>query len=587
MDISFEMTGEALRYAVLGWPVLPEKEKVPLISNWPEQATIAEAVINRYWGEEHPGAGIGALTGQRSSLVVLDVDSRNGGFESLSAIFTEEELEALVTPMSLTGGGGNHYFFRHPGERFKTVQGLLPGIDLLADGSKVTLPPSLHKNGKRYAWETSPFDVPLAPLPHKVLELVNRKRQKACGYGDSEPIPRGERNSRLTAMGGALRKQGASREVIETALLAANEHQCVDEPLQEREVRDIAKSVARYRPNPDHAPAVFIPRVLSAAELQGMVFPPPRWAVPDLIPEGLTILAGAPKTGKSFFALGLCLAVALGGIALSRIPTSPGDVLLVALEDPMQRIQNRIKSLGLGTPWPERLHLMNECPRAHEGGLDFLNGWLGDHPDTRLVVVDTLQKYRKPHGRNNNAYEADYEAAGGLKQIADRHHAGILVLHHTKKGEVSDPLEGVSGTMGLSGAADTTLVLKRARGQGKADLFITGRDIEERTLALLFDELGWKLEGNAEEVRLSESRKSVLQVVEGIGRPMTPKEIAETLDRPGGTIRRLVHELAISKDLIPLEGSRYITPNMANLQNEANRANGANTLSLFPDVRVD
>jgi hypothetical protein len=162
-----------------------------------------------------------------------------------------------------------------------------------------------------------------------------------------------------------------------------------------------------------------------------------------------------------------------------------------------------------------------------------------------------------------------------------------LVLHHTKKGEVADPLEGVSGTMGLSGAADTTLVLKRARGQGKADLFITGRDIEERTLALLFNELGWELEGNAEEVRLSESRKSVLQVVEGIGRPMTPKEIAETLDRPGGSIRRLVRELAISKDLIALEGSRYITPNMANLQNEANRANGANTLSLFPDVRVD
>jgi hypothetical protein len=204
-----------------------------------------------------------------------------------------------------------------------------------------------------------------------------------------------------------------------------------------------------------------------------------------------------------------------------------------------------------------------------------------------LVVIDTFQKFRKPQGRNSNAYEVDYEAAGGLKTVADRHNVGILVLHHTKKGETIDPLEGVSGTMGISGAADTTLVLKRARGQEKADLFITGRDVEERTLALKFDDMGWKLEGDAEEVRRSDSRNAVLQAIEAAGYPMTPKEIAEYMERPRGTVRRLVSELVKGKLLTPLEGDRYITANRENIANIANRANRANSPDLFGGVRLE
>lgn len=595
---------EAKRYAAIGWPIIPDHNptpgggcscenpncdkagKHPRLSAWTVEASTVPATLDR-WGRQWPDMNISVLTGPRSNLVVLDVDPRNGGGESLSALFSPEELEALRTPIALTGGGGNHYYFKYPGSPFKTLE-LLPGIELKADGAKVTLPPSLHKSGNRYAWETSPFEVEPAPLPQKILEMIARKRKKErAEYGDGEPIPKGQRNCRLTAMAGALRKQGASREAIEAALMKVNETQCKEDPLEEREIMAIAKSVSRYRPEPDPAPRTFIPRILSAADLQNMVFPPPKWAVPGLIPEGLSILAGAPKAGKSFFALAVCLSVAQGGMALSSIETEAGDVLLIALEDPMPRLQRRIDSLALGEAWPERLYVMNDCPRAHEGGIAFLDGWLEEHPGTRLVVIDTFQKFRKPQGRNSNAYEVDYEAAGGLKTVADRHNVGILVLHHTKKGETIDPLEGVSGTMGISGAADTTLVLKRARGQEKADLFITGRDVEERTLALKFDDMGWKLEGDAEEVRRSDSRNAVLQAIEAAGYPMTPKEIAEYMERPRGTVRRLVSELVKGKLLTPLEGDRYITANMTNMTNRANRANRANSPDLFGGVRLE
>ncbi|NMC34029.1 MAG: AAA family ATPase [Veillonellaceae bacterium] len=564
---------EAKRYASLSWPIIPDHTvspdgacscrnpecenpgKHPRIKAWTVGASTAPAVLER-WGREYPEMNISVLTGPRSNLAVLDVDPRNGGAESLSALFSPEELETLRTPIALTGGGGNHYYFKYPGSPFKSIPNLLPGIELKADGSKVTLPPSLHKSGERYAWETSPFDVEPAPLPQKVLELIVRKRQKdRTTYGEGEPIPNGERNNRLTALAGALRKQGACREAIEAALMKINEKQCT-RPLEEREILAIAKSVSRYKPEPTLLPKNRIPNILSAAELQKMVFPPAKWAVPSLIPEGLTILAGAPKTGKSFFALSVCLSIAQGGIALSAIETSPGEVLLIALEDPMRRLQERIESLALGEAWPERLHILNECPRAHEGGVAFLDNWLEEHPDTRLVVIDTFQKFRKPQGGNSNAYEVDYEAAGGLKAIADKHGVGILVLHHTRKGETIDPLEAVSGTMGLSGAADTILVLKRAKGQGKADLFITGRDVEEHTLALRFDDLGWKLEGNADEVRITEGRQEILSLLKSSLVPLSPKKIAEGLERKNNsTIRNILSKMADKGQILNLGGT--------------------------------
>jgi len=146
-------------------------------------------------------------------------------------------------------------------------------------------------------------------------------------------------------------------------------------------------------------------------DLWHKAFPAVRWAVPGLIPEGVAILAGSPKIGKSWLALGVAVAVATGGIALGRIPVEPGEVLYLALEDTQRRLQKRLQRVlpaDCGQP-SGRLHFVTEWPRLHAGGVERFERWLTDHPETRLVIIDTLEKVR-PHtaSLDRSMYTADY-----------------------------------------------------------------------------------------------------------------------------------------------------------------------------------
>src|SRR5262249_43451065 len=125
-------------------------------------------------------------------------------------------------------------------------------------------------------------------------------------------------------------------------------------------------------------------------------------------------------------------------------------------------------------------------PRQDDGGLEAVERWLTKHRGgARLVIVDTWPKFRpRPRGRNGDRYAEDYQDAADLKGLLDRHAVAGLALVHCRKLGSEDPLEEVSGTLGLTGAADTTLVLRRDRGKHDATLFVTGRDVEEREVAL-------------------------------------------------------------------------------------------------------
>lgn len=300
----------------------------------------------------------------------------------------------------------------------------------------------------------------------------------------------------------------------------------------------------------------------SAAAIVAMVIPDAKWAIPGIICEGLNILAGGQKLGKSWLALSICIAIASGGRALGKIEVEEGDVLYLALEDTLRRLQDRLLKLMQGEPAPERLTIYTEWPRMDEEGLEWLREWLTQHPKARLVVIDTLKKIRPPRSKNGSIYDEDYDFMGELKRLADEFEVAFLVLHHVRKATAEDVFDTVSGSIGLTGAADATLVLTRSRGQKQGLLHLTGRDVEEQAeedaMALEWDsDTGcWTLVGKAAQVLISDERKQIVEILETIGRPLSPKEVSDMLNKNASTTRTLLQKMVIQGQ-ISSEGSKY------------------------------
>lgn len=282
-------------------------------------------------------------------------------------------------------------------------------------------------------------------------------------------------------------------------------------------------------------------RPITAKDLCAKTFAPPRWAVPDLLPEGLIILAGKPKAGKSWLALNLAVAVATGGVALGKIQVEAGEVLYLALEDSEPRLKGRIEKIMPFGDLPETLHLLTarDFPPLQKGGLEALDTWLTEHPQARLVIIDTLARVKPQRGKNQDSYDADTAIISDLQTISIKHRLALIVVHHTKKLATDDFVESVSGTFGLTGAADCIAVLIR-KGRMAADaLFkITGRDVPDIEKALKFhSDLGaWKILGEAQEYASSQDRQDILLILKETG-PKTPAQLSKIIDKSSGAVR--------------------------------------------------
>src|SRR5437016_3341732 len=302
-----------------------------------------------------------------------------------------------------------------------------------------------------------------------------------------------------------------------------------------RAAADAAWNAERGKPNGAAGGAATL-KLTTAADLVAREFREPKWAVPGIVAEGLTILAGKPKTGKSWAALDFAVAVAGGYAALGNIDCQQGDVLLLALEDNDRRLNQRLKAVLQGQPAPPALEIATQWWRADDGGLNDLHAWLGAHPNARLVVIDTLQMIRSDRSKTVGVYADDYQAIGRLKALADKWNVAFVVVHHLRKESAGDPLESVSGTAGITGSADTILVLTREPKDTLGLLYVRGRDVPEAEIAVQFDEATgkWLRLVGAADFRRSKERNAVIRALIDFGEPMTPAEIADALGkRPG------------------------------------------------------
>lgn len=307
-----------------------------------------------------------------------------------------------------------------------------------------------------------------------------------------------------------------------------------------------------------HAPRGF--KLTSAADLVARHFAEPKWAIPGIVAEGLAILAGRPKTGKSWASLDFAVAASGGYPALGNIDCQSGPVLLLALEDNDRRLNQRLKAVLQGLPAPASLDIATAWRRADNGGLDDLAAWLTTHPDARLVIIDTLQKIRGERSKNDGIYADDYAAIGGLKALSDKHGVPFLVVHHLRKDAASDPLESVSGTAGITGAADSILVLRREPNDSFGLLYVRGRDVPEAEIAMQFDDATgkWLRLVGADDFRRSKERNAIIRAMLDMGEPMTPAEIADAIGKPRGSgVRMLLSKMRKAGDIVRCANGRY------------------------------
>ena len=274
-------------------------------------------------------------------------------------------------------------------------------------------------------------------------------------------------------------------------------------------------------------------RTVDGETLMSQPLRPPDFVVDSLLSQGLHILAGSPKVGKSWLALWLAVTVAKGE-PVWNMAVRQGATLYPCLEDSVLRIQNRLFEITEDAP--DSVHFCTECRPIGQGLEEQIESFAAEHPGTVLVIIDTLQMVRPVH---DATYANDYRDLSALKQLADQLGLAILLIHHLRKEKAEDVFHRISGTTAISGAVDSSFTLvEERRGSGRAKLTCIGRDIEYREL---------ELERNADNVweLLSDSRtqperleERIVFLLSGFLKSQgefigTPTELSQRIDPDG------------------------------------------------------
>ena len=229
-------------------------------------------------------------------------------------------------------------------------------------------------------------------------------------------------------------------------------------------------------------------KIYSSEYIMNTPMKPLEYCVDGLISQGLFVLAGAPKVGKSWLALDMCLSIAKGEKVLGK-ETLCGHAVYLSLEDSLIRLQNRLYEL---TDEPsDNLNFAIMAESISNGLPEQIEYCRKRFDDLKIVVIDTLQKVRN---ESESSYSSDYKELSVLKSLADKLGIAIVLVHHTRKCSDGDPFNMISGSTGLSGCVDGSMVLiESKRGSRKAKLYCVGRDIENQEINVVFESSRWKV----------------------------------------------------------------------------------------------
>lgn len=305
---------------------------------------------------------------------------------------------------------------------------------------------------------------------------------------------------------------------------------------------------------------VFDPRYLrtiSMSELYETVYERKPPLIDGFLYPGTYLFVGAPKLGKSFLMAQLAYHISTG-TPLWDMPTKKGTVLYLALEDDYGRLQKRLYRM-FGTESTENLYFSVSAKQLGCGLDEQLGNFIAEHPDTALIIIDTLQKVREIGG-DNYSYASDYDIIARLKQLADRYGICLLLVHHTRKQQAEDQFDMISGTNGLLGAADGAFLLRKEKRTGNAaTLDVSGRDQQDQRLYLErnTEKLIWELEDIETELWKAPPEPLLEEIA---------KHITENSPDWEGTATELVNLLGV--DMKPNALSAKLNINASRLRNE-------------------
>lgn len=312
-----------------------------------------------------------------------------------------------------------------------------------------------------------------------------------------------------------------------------------------------AQIAAGIAPQPVGSPRS---RLRSARDLQHRQFAPLKVVI-DYIVEGLSFLASVPKLGKSWEALAMGIAKAKGGEFRGQL-CEPGDVLLLLLEDNDRRVQDRISKIIGSDDWPANLEYATEWPRLDEGGLDDIRNWIESKTNPALIVIDTLAMVKPiPTRGNKSAYDLDVQAVKPLQQLASEKRVAIVVVTHTRKAESEDPLESVTSTLGLTGVADSVIVMKRGPNKGTAIMYGRGRDIAEFEKAIRFENFLWVDDGSAKEAFAGDTQKILIEAIRNGA--VSPKDMEAATGLSGENVRQTLQRMVKNQIVFRSQYGQY------------------------------
>jgi hypothetical protein len=312
-----------------------------------------------------------------------------------------------------------------------------------------------------------------------------------------------------------------------------------------------------------------LPRSITAAELQGITVPPLEYIIDELMVPGCYLLAGAPKSRKSFVALHMAIAIASGGVVFSRfkVPQRHG-VLYLDLEMSQNSVYRRVRTMiDKSEQWPANLHFMfNDAWtfRGLEAGAH-LDNWLDAHPDVRVVIIDVLAQWKEPVDPRTPVYTADYDALKFIQRIATRRNIAIIVVHHTNKSKLSkgdNPFDKISGSTGIQGAVDAMWLLMRdPENPMSTTLQMTDRNIFDidRVDLIWDDYLGChtidpklKLLQNT-----TAERRAIYNTLSESGTTMTPAELASAIGKSDANVKKMLSRLVQDQLIEKVGYGRY------------------------------